>query len=801
MAMVKVHDLNSGVIRSKMTSPLIVEICRYLGINDRKFQGSTEIQRINFVIEILRNPNTSRKIEIKYTHQGEAKLSDPNFWNSSMDGVLTFLLEYQPGRFTAYTLFSAWRRIYGTDRGLGLTETFDIDWKEKVSFGDKEKLIEIISQARPQIMKWKPISSMAEAEHRRLQQSRISQFRSGSEIVDGIDVKIDSPFLAASNKVFMVPTRLMSDGSWTINPAWGIGSKWNEETSRSAKSGNGPDMTNVKIPPFVAQPSHTPQPSHAPIKIDLQGRIGAPASPKSTISEPEELESEDLRNADFFGVDLSGWSFHRCDLRGVRFDGAVLTSGRITQCNVEGASFRGANLQGVRFHGQWFQSGVGPTIAGSEMANCDFEDADLTGALMAGVNLRGANFRNAILNGVDFRGINSAVPNGFEPKDADLSGAVFDGAKSDSSTIWPTDFSVGRTPVGTSPPTDHSVEQAKRASTVDDSSSDAARRFLQGQLNVSIEHLIEGTCTFVDVGDEGTLVFRVSNSFDRELMSVIESFASKLNSLAARLTWASRKGKDGLWEPVMVVGLGDPTQDQPPVVLGVVEVSDYRTSERCRSVIGQRLSVLPIETSNFYVLPPVLLWDGTFSQEGGHVGMKFGGAVVSSKALRPVHLDVIGSRSGEQNAQTRSMAQESVGAFRLSRFLPNFFLQDSVGGEQEGSTTPSSSPSAGIERSAQAQPSEVFRYRDAPEKVVRECVQALETVGVSCTPSTFEADVDRIVTVEKMNQSIIQQWQGLPEDQVAYLVAKVMGPEGVEEAKAISLLAQIINSKLGPWIS
>lgn len=156
-----------------------------------------------------------------------------------------------------------------------------------------------------------------------------------------------------------------------------------------------------------------------------------------SVGSRTEIENEDLRNEDFSGRNLFGWSFHRCDLRGVRFDDTVLTDGRITQCDVHGGSFRRAQLQRVRFHGQWFQHGLGPAIAGSEMPGCDFEGADLTGAFMAGVNLKGANFRNAVLIGVDFRGLTSAVPNGFAPKNADLGGANLEGARGDSTTIWP----------------------------------------------------------------------------------------------------------------------------------------------------------------------------------------------------------------------------------------------------------------------------------------------------------------------------------------------------------------------------
>ena len=82
-----------------------------------------------------------------------------------------------------------------------------------------------------------------------------------------------------------------------------------------------------------------------------------------------------LTDADFSGYDLAQVNFDRANLEGSVFVGADLS----------GASFRGANLRGASF-------------VGARLANADFDSATMIGARLSGSNLTCANLRGADLS-------------------------------------------------------------------------------------------------------------------------------------------------------------------------------------------------------------------------------------------------------------------------------------------------------------------------------------------------------------------------------------------------------------------
>lgn len=57
----------------------------------------------------------------------------------------------------------------------------------------------------------------------------------------------------------------------------------------------------------------------------------------------------DLAHADAPELDLTGWSFERCDLRHVRLAGARLERTRWQSCRAAFADLRGADLTDARF--------------------------------------------------------------------------------------------------------------------------------------------------------------------------------------------------------------------------------------------------------------------------------------------------------------------------------------------------------------------------------------------------------------------------------------------------------------------
>lgn len=96
--------------------------------------------------------------------------------------------------------------------------------------------------------------------------------------------------------------------------------------------------------------------------------------------------------------------------------------------------------------------------------------------------------------------------------------------------------------------------------------------------------------------------------------------------------------------------------------------------------------------------------------------------------------------------------------------------------------------------------SAVFRYKNAPQEAVNDCVKALQKAGVKCDPSSFEADIDRIITGEMMLWSVVRQMSEMSRETVEKL-AEIVGPDSMSAFDTNSKVAGIITSTLGPWLS
>lgn len=202
-------------------------------------------------------------------------------------------------------------------------------------------------------------------------------------------------------------------------------------------------------------------------------------------------------------------------------------------------------------------------------------------------------------------------------------------------------------------------------------------KFLEGRLSVSAASISDGSCEFSLV-EQDTLVAKLSPSTDQKMMAAIENLLKRGNPLAARLSWASRKGSNGRWEPLLVVGLGDPKPMRPTVALFLISISNWWSSPEARQYIaGQLATVRPVGASmkanELYAMPSVLLWDGTRGPSGGLVGSTYQRSLVAAFALRPIEDDLLTGQKVGMPVQSKSMATDPVGTIRITKFEPNFF--------------------------------------------------------------------------------------------------------------------------------
>ena len=138
------------------------------------------------------------------------------------------------------------------------------------------------------------------------------------------------------------------------------------------------------------------------------------------VRRQESLAGADLRQADPFTVDLSGFDLRETDVSRTRrpyvtggpfWPGGFRDPVRKAWRHVR---VRGADLSGARLD----------RILGKDG---DFGEAKLVGSSLVEAGLRDADFTMADVRGADFTG-------------SDLAGATFYGATSDETTVWPDGF-------------------------------------------------------------------------------------------------------------------------------------------------------------------------------------------------------------------------------------------------------------------------------------------------------------------------------------------------------------------------
>ena len=176
------------------------------------------------------------------------------------------------------------------------------------------------------------------------------------------------------------------------------------------------------------------------------------AKPLGLVAEHAAEYGNSLSGAFLEGARLAGAEFRWVSMRHARLAGAILAGADLrdadfTGAELQSADFRGADLtharlrlvkdlRGARFDGAVLEDAHLSTAEKASAAEASFAHADLTGANLSNAVLPGTNFRGARLVGVDFRG---AVLAGGDFTDADLisadlrgaalTGATFDGAR------------------------------------------------------------------------------------------------------------------------------------------------------------------------------------------------------------------------------------------------------------------------------------------------------------------------------------------------------------------------------------
>jgi uncharacterized protein YjbI with pentapeptide repeats len=159
-----------------------------------------------------------------------------------------------------------------------------------------------------------------------------------------------------------------------------------------------------------------------------------------------DLGGLDLRGADLRGADLSGSSLWEADLRGADLRGASLkdalaSNAILREANLSEASLEGTNLAGADLEAAHLKDANGAVLTGANLEGTDLDGADLRLAALQGVRLRLARnpqkacYGTTDLSGADLRGMdlsgvrveNVDAPTrliGADLRGADLSGSI-----------------------------------------------------------------------------------------------------------------------------------------------------------------------------------------------------------------------------------------------------------------------------------------------------------------------------------------------------------------------------------------
>jgi uncharacterized protein YjbI with pentapeptide repeats/endonuclease YncB( thermonuclease family) len=178
-----------------------------------------------------------------------------------------------------------------------------------------------------------------------------------------------------------------------------------------------------------------------------------------TLSSGNTFTGIDLRRRDLRDAYIGGKHLSDADLSGADLANAVLAHSTLRNADFHGrdtdlsnadlsfADLSGADLRSVRLNGADLTEA---NLRDARLAGTDLHEAKLDGAHLDGADLRQANLRSALLVGThmpdallidaDLRGANL----NDDLREAELDGAALNGVRTDSSTIWPDGFDLGR---------------------------------------------------------------------------------------------------------------------------------------------------------------------------------------------------------------------------------------------------------------------------------------------------------------------------------------------------------------------
>lgn len=142
------------------------------------------------------------------------------------------------------------------------------------------------------------------------------------------------------------------------------------------------------------------------------------------------LRGADLRRADLTDADLS-----EADLSQARLAGANLSRARLIHANLTEADLTDCHMPNVNLNRA---IAVRANLRGADLSGADLTNADLTDALLSNANLRGSDVTGANLRGALLQGANLAHLR-LQPSSGRAQLPI-----SDSGTVWPSDFDIGR---------------------------------------------------------------------------------------------------------------------------------------------------------------------------------------------------------------------------------------------------------------------------------------------------------------------------------------------------------------------
>jgi len=146
----------------------------------------------------------------------------------------------------------------------------------------------------------------------------------------------------------------------------------------------------------------------------LKQRALSRSDVEALARKPQSVVECELAGVDLSGLDLSQWSFEKCDLRQINFHGAKLERATWRSCRAAFASLVACDLTEATFTNSDFNNAVfkRSNLNGAKIVGCKFTGADLTDVkamelrveetLLINAKIPCRDFRKSTLTRLDF---------------------------------------------------------------------------------------------------------------------------------------------------------------------------------------------------------------------------------------------------------------------------------------------------------------------------------------------------------------------------------------------------------------